>query len=299
MGRSFDTISLLTDLGHVDESVGVLHAVARDLSPHTTIVDLCHDAPLSGVGPASLMLARSVSYLPEGVVVASVGIDLGDDRRHVAVEVAGGAGVIIGPDNGLLAPAVAMAGGAERVVIIDNEELWFASHGAPWILRDRLMPAAAHLCEGGELTDLGTELDPYLVQPGVVALSRPEDDTLVGTVLRIDRRGNCQTNFDPADIAEWGPQVMVRIPAADDDVVRVAYRITHRPDEPALDRSRLGPGSIGFISDPFGLVTLVAGQRSASEELHVGEGDEVVLEHVTERVFTGTPIQLLQRPAQR
>ena len=45
-------------------------------------------------------------------MLAVVDPGVGTERRAVAVEVAGGEGVLIGPDNGLLAPAVAMAGGA-------------------------------------------------------------------------------------------------------------------------------------------------------------------------------------------
>ena len=57
-------------------------------------------------------MARAIPYVAEGVVLAVVDPGVGTSRRAVAIEIAGGAGVLVGPDNGLLAPAVAIAGGA-------------------------------------------------------------------------------------------------------------------------------------------------------------------------------------------
>ena len=58
------------------------------------------------------------------------------ERRAVAIEVAGGEGVVIGPDNGLLASAVSMAGGAGRAVVLDNADFQLASPGVPVPSRD-------------------------------------------------------------------------------------------------------------------------------------------------------------------
>ena len=40
MGRRYDTISFLSDLGVVDEHVGVVKAIVRDLAPHVRMIDL-------------------------------------------------------------------------------------------------------------------------------------------------------------------------------------------------------------------------------------------------------------------
>ena len=53
---------------------------------------------------------RAVQYLPDGIVLAVVDPGVGTDRRAVAIETE--SGILLGPDNGLLAPAVAMIGGA-------------------------------------------------------------------------------------------------------------------------------------------------------------------------------------------
>src|SRR5262245_33691631 len=122
MARRYDTISFLTDYGIVDEFVGVVKAVIRDIAPHVSVIDLTHGIAPFDVRGGSLTLARTISYVPTGVVLAVVDPAVGTDRRAVAIEVADGGGVLFGPDNGLLAPAVAMAGGAGRAVNLTNTD---------------------------------------------------------------------------------------------------------------------------------------------------------------------------------
>ena len=111
---SYDTISFLSDYGTVDEFVGVVHSVIHQLAPGTTVIDVSHHVPAHDVRAGGLTLARAAQYLAPGVVLAVVDPGVGTARRAVAIEVGDGGAVFIGPDNGLLAPAVAMVGGATR-----------------------------------------------------------------------------------------------------------------------------------------------------------------------------------------
>jgi S-adenosylmethionine hydrolase len=43
MARRYETISFLSDYGHADEFVGVVHSVIRSIAPHAVVVDLVHD----------------------------------------------------------------------------------------------------------------------------------------------------------------------------------------------------------------------------------------------------------------
>ena len=123
MPARLDTISFLSDYGLADEFVGVVRGVIRTIAPHVTVVDVCHEIERHDVRAGGLLLARSVQYLPPGVVLAVIDPGVGTARRAVAVEVddTGGPTLFVGPDNGLLAPAVAMAGGATRAASLTNE----------------------------------------------------------------------------------------------------------------------------------------------------------------------------------
>ena len=101
----FNTISFLSDFGHDDEFVGVVHSVIRSISPATTIIDVTHGITPHDTRAGGLALARAAPYLAPGVVVAVVDPGVGTDRRAVAIEVGNGSSILVGPDNGLLAPA--------------------------------------------------------------------------------------------------------------------------------------------------------------------------------------------------
>ena len=159
MGRRYDTVSFLTDWGLTDEFVGVVKAVIRDIAPHATVIDLTHGSPRSTCAPGASHWPGAISYLPSGIVLAVVDPGVGTARRAVAIEVAGGEGVIVGPDNGLLAPAVAMAGGAERAVELTNPDYRLEAPGATFAGRDIFAPAVAHLCNGVDLAELGAAVD--------------------------------------------------------------------------------------------------------------------------------------------
>ena len=134
--------------------------------------------------------ARSISYVASGVVLAVVDPGVATARRAIAVEVAGGEGVLVGPDNGLLAPAVALAGGAERAVELHHTRWHLPSPGATFAGRDVFAPVAAQLCNGVDLTELGESIDADLLLPGVVALPQADADTVIAQVLWVDRYGN-------------------------------------------------------------------------------------------------------------
>ncbi|MEZ5226948.1 MAG: SAM-dependent chlorinase/fluorinase [Acidimicrobiales bacterium] len=119
---AFDTISFLTDYGLKDEFVGVVKSVIRSITPEVAVIDITHDIEPHDVRAGGLALARSVQYLAPGVVLAVVDPGVGTDRKGIVIEVANGAAYLVGPDNGLLAPAVSIVGGATGAVVLDNPE---------------------------------------------------------------------------------------------------------------------------------------------------------------------------------
>jgi len=274
MGRHHDTLSFLSDYGTVDEFVGVVKSVVRTLAPHVTVVDVTHDIAPHDVRAGSLALMRAAQYLAPGVVVAVVDPGVGTDRRAVAVEVADGDGVFVGPDNGLLAPAVSMTGGARRAVALTNPEYQLPMPGGPTFAgRDVFAPAAAHLCNGVDLYELGEPVDPASLLPSLLPLTTVENGVVHGQVLWVDRYGNVQLNVDPEEIAFIGDRLLVRWGAegahGSDANVRRAIRARTYGD---LDGAQLG-----VIVDSYGLVSLAFDRRSASAELKLRTGDAVAL----------------------
>ncbi len=269
---TFDNVWFLSDYGLEDEFVGVVKAVIRAIAPHVTVGDVTHSIPPHDIRAGALALARSMQYLTlvPSVVLAVIDPGVGSDRRAVAVEAGGVDGdgpsaVLVGPDNGLLASAVAMAGGARRAVSLTNEDYHLPAPGPTFAGRDVFAPAAAHLCAGVDLAELGPLVDPITLLPGIVPLSTQENGSVTGEVLWVDRFGNIQLNVDPDDLLLMDDPLLL----VSGDKTRKAVRVRSYSD--------LRSGQIGLVTDSYGLVSIALDRRSASEELRIGSGDSVTI----------------------
>jgi S-adenosyl-L-methionine hydrolase (adenosine-forming) len=263
-------VSLLTDYGLHDEFVGVMKCIISDMAPQVRITDITHGVPAFDVRAGSLALARAVQYVPAGVIIAVVDPGVGSSRRAIAIEVAGGRGVLLGPDNGLLASAAAMAGGAERAFELTNVALHIEAPGSTFAGRDIFAPVAAFLCNGGDIEEVGPEIDTASVMPGLVPIPTNEKHEAYGEGLRceitwVDTYGNCQLNVGPEDLDAFGP--VLRVVIGDD--VRSARLVTHFA---AVDG-----GAIGAVIDSYGMVALAVDRGSAAEALGLGAGDAVLV----------------------
>ena len=263
-------ISLLTDYGLNDEFVGVMKSVLADMAPQARITDLTHGIPAFDVRAGSLALARAVQYVPAGIIIAVVDPGVGSARRAIAVEVAGGRGIFLGPDNGLLASGIAMAGGANRAFELTNTDLHLAAPGTTFAGRDVFAPVAAFLANGGALEDVGNEIDTASVMPGLVPVASDETHASYGSGLRcevtwVDAFGNCQLNVGPDDVAHFGQ--VLRLVIGDD--VRSARVVSHFAD--------IDGGAIGAVIDSYGMVALAVDRGSASDALRITAGDAVLV----------------------
>lgn len=262
---SFETVSFISDFGLADESVGVTKSVIWSICPTVRIVDITHGIDAHDVRAGGLAIARAAQYLLPGVVLGIVDPGVGTERKAVCIEVGGGQSYLVGPDNGLFAPAVGMVGGATNAWILDNPEFHLPGIGSTFEGRDIFAPVAAHLSQGVPAEAMGTQVDPALLLPGVLPVAQTNDDgEIEAQVLWIDRFGNVQLNVDPEDVRSW-PAVRVE----GDNLSRAAM--------PVHTYSAISTGSIGVLGDASGLLSLSVDRGSAAEELRLLEGDEVKL----------------------
>jgi S-adenosylmethionine hydrolase len=260
-------VSFLSDYGHADEFVGVCKGVMLGFAPGLTIVDVTHDIPAHDVRAGALALVRAVQYLPEGIVLAIVDPGVGTDRRAVALETEGG--YFLGPDNGLLAPAVAMVGGATRAVSLTNEDHQLVAPGPTFAGRDVLAPAAGHLAAGVALAELGEEIDPVGMVPGLVSLPNEEGGALVGEVWWIDRFGNCQLNVDPGELAQLGAQPGGPVELRFGGQARMARWVRTYADAK--------PSELVVLVDSYGLLSVALDRASAAAECGLVAGSAVTV----------------------
>lgn len=180
-------ITLLTDFGTADGYVAELKGVLLSAAPGVQLVDLSHDIPPHEIDGARLAVARYWRRFPAGTTHLVV-VDPGVGSARAAMAVASDGRFLVGPDNGVLSPALLFPG-ATAVALQVPSDAAPTFHG-----RDVFAPAAAALVRGIPLDSLGTPLTDPVVRrtPEVV---RERDGTLRGVVILIDRFGNAVTNL--------------------------------------------------------------------------------------------------------
>jgi S-adenosylmethionine hydrolase len=188
-------ISLMTDFGIKDGTVGVMKGVIWGICPTAQISDLSHVVQAQNIREAAYIFARSIPYYPKGsvhVVVVDPGV--GTKRRPMAARI--GDWFYVGPDNGTISGLLDRAehsGWTTQFVELNRIRYWlpvisFVFHG-----RDIFSPVAAHLANGTPISDLGTPFN----DPVRIDLPKPVrmEYGWRGEVIHIDHFGNISTNI--------------------------------------------------------------------------------------------------------
>lgn len=261
-------VSFLSDYGTVDEFVGVCKGVMLAIAGHLRFVDVTHEIPPHDVRAGALTLVRAVQYLPQGIVLAIVDPGVGTERRAVAVEVEGA--YLVGPDNGLLAPAVAMLGGARRAVELTRTEHHLEGPGETFAGRDVFAPVVAHLANGIPLEEVGEPVGTDTLVPGLVPLPEvAEDGSIRGEVLWVDRFGNAELNVGPDDLETRGAQV--------GGALQIRVRDTARRARWVRAYGEAKPSELVVLVDSAGFLSLALDRASAAAALGLRAGSAVTV----------------------
>jgi len=257
-------VSFISDFGHQDWFVGVVHGVVLEICPRARIVDLTHAIPPGLVDRAAFVIEAACPDLPAGTVnLAVVDPGVGTERRALAVRARGQ--LFVGPDNGILEWALSDPNAEVRALA---EARWFRQpvsrtfHG-----RDVFAPVAAHLACGAPLDAFGPPVSGPVRLPRPAARAR--DGELTGCVMFVDRFGNALTNLTAESLA-------AAFPGVPDEALEVSIgsRGIH-----GLARS-YGDAPIGTlvaIIGSSGRLEIAQVGGDAATRFGLGEGDPVVV----------------------
>jgi S-adenosylmethionine hydrolase len=281
-------VSFLTDYGLADGFVAACHGVLLRGAPGVTIIDVSHLVPPGDIRNGAAVLAQTIGYLPAGVHLAVVDPGVGTERRALALAAPGG--FLVGPDNGLLAPAAAVLGGVHSAVELPVPAATPATfHG-----RDVFAPAAAALAAGRPLAELGRPVEPAslvrLPEPVARLLpashrpagrdGQPEQGqgqvtaapaALEAEVVLVDRFGNVQLAAGDGLLAEAGftPGVDALLTnGGASQAVRVGTTFGSVP-----------AGELVLYIDSAGMAAVAVNGGDASVRLGLVPGDVVRVEH--------------------
>ena len=192
-------VTLLTDFGTADYFVGAMKGALLTVNPQATVVDITHEIPPHDIETGAFTLLAAFDAFPAGTVhVAVVDPGVGSTRRAVVVE--GGGHKFVGPDNGVFGYVFERLGNP-HVFHVANEKYFRPRVSETFHGRDIFAPVAGALSLGVRGEELGGEIDDFIRLP-FAKPERREDGGLVGTIIHVDRFGNCVTNISRADLGE-------------------------------------------------------------------------------------------------
>jgi S-adenosylmethionine hydrolase len=208
-------ITFLSDYGYEDEFAGVCRAVIAQIAPGAPVIDLTHGIGRQGIRHGALALANALAVCPPGVHLAVVDPGVGTARRAVAVGTSEGR-FLVGPDNGLLGPALEGLGGATEAVDLGRSPFRLEPVSATFHGRDLFAPVAAHLALGATLAEAGEPIPPDSLTQLELPTPRIESDRVVAHALHADRFGNVALDLRPEQLGNGpltpGGRLEVRAP---------------------------------------------------------------------------------------
>jgi S-adenosylmethionine hydrolase len=254
-------ITLTTDFGTRDAYVGIMKGVVLGICPAARLVDLTHEVPPQAIRLGALLLRSAVEYFPAGTVhLAVVDPGVGGARQPVLVVTEGA--LLVGPDNGLLAPAAELFG-IRAVYRLEREAFFRQPVSHTFHGRDIFAPVAASLAAGTPPASFGSQ------RTGLQPLDLPEpriaDGAVEGEVVYVDHFGNLITNIRAASLHAFRPQ-------------RLSVRIEHTMISPlASSYAAVAPGAPLALIGSWGMLEVAVRDGNAAEQLRAGLATRVTV----------------------
>jgi S-adenosylmethionine hydrolase len=259
-------VTFLTDYGLRDDFAGVCHGVIARIAPRARILDITHGVARHDVRSGALILRRAVPFMPAGVHLAVVDPQVGGRRRALALRCAAQDRLLVGPDNGLLAPLAERLGGVLQAVDIGCSPLRLEPLSASFHGRDVFAPVAAHLASGTPLADCGEPLDPAQLVALELPQARVEQDSIVAHVLTVDHYGNVALDVEHDELAASGLRLGREV------------AVNGRPALHAATFSDVPAGGLVLYEDGYGVLSVAVNRGSALHALGLELDAEVRIE---------------------
>lgn len=186
-------ITLTSDFGLQSQGIGNMEGVIAEICPNARVIHLMHGLPDFDIRSGARTM-ETVQYMPVGFHVCVVDPGVGTARKSLIIQAKRG-DYFIGPDNGVLIPAVTLLGGAKKIVHITNQK--FMIHPISHIFHGRhiFAPAAAYLAKGVPIEDFGPQLAFEELTPAPYQEAKVINNSIQAEVITINKFGSLNLNI--------------------------------------------------------------------------------------------------------
>jgi len=192
-------ITLLSDFGLSDPYVAQMKGVIRSTASAAEIIDISHGVERHNIGVGSYLLETTAPFFPDGSIHVAV-VDPGVGGSRLPIAVVCERGVLVGPDNGLLA-RTAHKLGFQAAYRIQNSQFSRERVSSTFHGRDVFVYTAAKIAQGREPSKVGAKL------AAIVKLDIPDPsfskNLITCSVLYVDSFGNVVTNISIPNVEKF------------------------------------------------------------------------------------------------
>jgi S-adenosyl-L-methionine hydrolase (adenosine-forming) len=188
-------VTLLTDFGVEDAYVGTMKGAVMSINPAAVIIDITHHIAPQNLHQGAYIIASCYNYFPEKTVhIIVVDPGVGGNRAIIAVKAM--KHFFLAPNNGVLTLLMDKTD-IDTIVRVENTRFFLKPVSQTFHGRDIFAPVGAYLAKGVDINTLGPKMDKQEIV--YLRLDKPyvnKDGELMGTIVTVDRFGNCVTNID-------------------------------------------------------------------------------------------------------
>jgi hypothetical protein len=265
MKRPF--ISLTSDFGVGTQGIGIMRAVALEICPEASVIDLRHGIPEFDITEGAWTM-EAVPQLPVGAHVCVVDPGVGTMRRSIIIKTRRG-DFLIGPDNGVLIPATRRLGGIEKAVEITNGKYMRKPVSPVFHGRDVFTPAAAHLSNGVPIDEFGPEMKPEKLAQAPYEEAAVAKGVVTGKIIHVNHFGSVSINAMKEDFAKSGIKYR--------DSILIDARSNKISSKLLKTFGEVAKGEVVAFADDYGRIEVAINQGRFSDTFGVKLGDRIII----------------------
>ncbi len=248
-------ITLTTDFGLKDPSIGSVKGAILALMPDVNIVDITHAISPFNIPEAAYVIKGAYKSFPQGTVhIVGVDSELSPENNHIALSLDGH--FFVCANNGIMSMLSNYIAPHKIVEINIHQQL----HTSFPVL-DVFAHVACHIVRGGELDVIGKSIDHIKPIRDLSPIVSEDQKKIIGYVIYVDNYGNVVTNISKElfEITRKGRRFEVNARNYKFDTIFTKYSDIVNFNIPASQRHDEGKKMALFNSSDFLEIALYKG----------------------------------------